>query len=99
MAKRIKFVTRATAATTLRRSGKCILMGDGPMPAALRDIVSNQAVLEAQHAPSIGSRVELHHPEGGVLIGNVVDVMRSGVRVAFNMGDRATRFALAMIKP
>lgn len=98
MAKRLRFVSRGSQALWRRRADLCVLMGESPRLAAIKDIVGNRAVLEAQPAPTIGSVVELHHPEGGVLIGRVVDMVSNGVRIAFNMGDCATRFAIAAIQ-
>lgn len=97
MAKRLRFISRGSQALRNRKADLCVLMGESPRLAALKEIAGNRAVLEAQPAPAIGSVVELHHPEGGVLTGNVVDVVRNGVRIAFNMGDRATRFAVNAI--
>jgi threonine synthase len=97
MAKRLRFISRGFQALRRRHAGMCVLMGDNPMLAAIKEIASNGAVLETSSDPAIGSAVELHHPEAGVLSARVVERLKTGVRVAFSAGDRATRFALSVM--
>jgi hypothetical protein len=97
MAKRLRFISRGSASILRRRTNICILFAGNPAQAAIKRIETNAAVIETLSAPALGARVELHHPEVGILSGNVVSVVRNTVRIAFNVSDKTTRFALTAL--
>jgi threonine synthase len=97
MAKRLRFISRGSQALRRKREGLCVLFDDAPMLVAIKEIASHGAVLETATSPAIGTAVELHHPEAGVLAAQVVERLKTGIRVAFKASDRATRFALSVI--
>jgi hypothetical protein len=67
------------------------------MPAALRDVSATGAYLETNARPALGSEVELHHPEAGVITGNVRAVSTGGIQVAFRCTEQSVALALAAI--
>ena len=75
----------------------CVLIADLPVPAALREVSATSAFLETNARPSLGSEVELHHPEAGAICGIVQAVSTSGVEIAFKCGEQSVAFALAAI--
>jgi hypothetical protein len=75
----------------------CVLIHEAPMPAALRDVSATGAYLETNARPALGSEVELHHPEAGVIMGIVRAVSTGGIQVAFRCTEQSVAFALAAI--
>jgi hypothetical protein len=75
----------------------CVLIGDFPAPAALREISATGAFLETNARPSIGADVELHHPEAGAIGGVVQSLAGDGIRIGFDCGEHSVAFALAAI--
>jgi hypothetical protein len=97
MIRRFRFLKRGARSTRQQGTGHCVMLVENPVLAKIKEIVGNGAVIETSPAPAIGSRVELHHPVGGIMVGNVVDRVKDGVRIAFNASDRVTRSALAAV--
>jgi hypothetical protein len=81
----------------LRQPGQCVMVTDRPNIAWLFGLSGNRATLETGARPAIGTRVELHHPEAGVIAANVVERLKNGVAIAFNAGDRAIAFTLSTL--
>lgn len=75
----------------------CILMADRPAPAALRDISAISAFLETNARPPLGARVELRHPEAGVIAGIVRWLAHDGISIGFESSEESVAFALAAI--
>jgi len=75
----------------------CVLIAELPVPAALRNISATSAFLETNARPALGSEVELHHPEAGVIAGIVQALSTTGVEIAFKCGEQSVAFALAAI--
>jgi hypothetical protein len=75
----------------------CVLIGDRPAPAALRDVSATGAFLETNARPALGRRVELHHPEAGAIAGTVRSLSPDGIAIGFDCGERSVAFALAAI--
>jgi hypothetical protein len=94
MAIRHQFLPRGACTTALREPRRCILMTDQPVIAVLSSIAGNKAVLTAASPIAIGSRIELHHPEAGMLRANVVDQVGECVSLAFVAGNRTLGYAL-----
>jgi hypothetical protein len=84
-------------ASRWRRRRMCVLVAGTPAPAALHEISATAAFLETNARPALGSRVELHHPEAGIIEGVVAAVSADGVRLAFPCSEKSTGFALAAI--
>lgn len=75
----------------------CVLIAELPVPAALRHVSATGAFLETNARPALGSEVELHHPEAGVIAGVVRAFSNSGVEIGFKCGEHSVAFALAAI--
>lgn len=75
----------------------CVLIGDGPAPAALREVSASGAFLETNARLPVGRSVELHHPEAGAIAGVVRAVARDGLAIDFACSERSVAFALAAI--
>lgn len=84
-------------ASRWRRRRMCVLIGDRPAPAALRDVSATGAFLETNARPALGRRVELHHPEAGAIAGTVRSLSPDGIAIGFDCGERSVAFALAAI--
>ena len=84
-------------ATRWRRRRMCILLADRPAPAAIREISALGAFLETNERPEIGARVELRHPDAGVIEGEVRMQARDGIGIVFRFDARSVAFALAAI--
>ncbi len=84
-------------ATRWRQRRMCVLVAGTAAPAAIRDISARGAFLETNRRLPLGSRVELHHPEAGIIAGEVSAAERDGIRVAFACDCRSVAFALAAI--
>ena len=84
-------------ASPWRRRRMCVLIGDFPAPAALREVSATGAFLETNVRPSIGADVELHHPEAGSIGGVVQSLAGDGIRIGFDCGEHSVAFALAAI--
>jgi hypothetical protein len=94
MAKRILLTRRGSGPLARRFPRQCILVADTPITALVRSLSSNQAIVEASSAVSIGTNVELHHAEAGMLNGKVVSASGSRLSLAFNLGNRAMECAV-----
>ena len=88
---------KAAMASRWRRRRMCILIGDRPAPAALREVSAKGAFLETNARPALGRSVELHHPEAGAIVGIVRSLAPDGVAIGFECGERSVAFALAAI--
>ena len=75
----------------------CVLIGEFPAPAALREVSATGAFLETNVRPSIGADVELPHPEAGAIGGVVQSLAGDGIRIGFDCGEHSVAFALAAI--
>ncbi len=97
MGARRRFVSATAMATRWRRRRMCVLIADTPAPAGLREVSATGAFLETNARPSIGTIVELHHPEAGAIAGTVQAIAADGIKVAFRCGEKSVAFALAAI--
>ena len=88
---------KAQMASRWRRRRMCVLIGDRPAPAALRDVSATGAFLETNARPELGRTVELHHPEAGAIAGIVRSVSPDGLSIGFDCGERSVAFAMAAI--
>ncbi|MEA3016886.1 MAG: hypothetical protein QOI38_1608 [Sphingomonadales bacterium] len=88
---------KTSMASRWRRRRMCVLIGDRPAPAALRDVSATGAFLETNARPALGRRVELHHPEAGAIAGIVRSLSPDGIAIGFDCGERSVAFALAAI--
>lgn len=84
-------------ASRWRRRQMCILIADAPAPAALRSISGAGAFLETNARPEIGRTVTLHHPEAGMIGGEVITLAHDGVGLAFDRSAAAVAFALGAV--
>lgn len=75
----------------------CILIGEAPAPAALREVSGSGAFLETNARPVLGTTVALHHPEAGSIQGRVTELAPDGVRLAFDGSEPAIAFALGAV--
>lgn len=75
----------------------CVLIGDFPAPALLREVSAKGAFLETNSRPRIGAGIELHHPEAGIITGTVHSVSADGIGIGFECGEQSVAFALAAI--
>ena len=91
------FHGRSGMASPWRRRRMCVLVAGGPAPAALREITAAAAFVETAARPRVGARVELRHPDAGVIEGRVKAVADDGLFIAFTCGERSVAFALAAI--
>jgi hypothetical protein len=91
-------IGRDTAmATRWRRRRMCVLVADGPSPAALREVSARGAFVETNARPEIGSLVELRHPEAGAIEGVVRGIAADGVQLSFTCSEASVAFAVAAI--
>jgi hypothetical protein len=88
---------KSVMATRWRRRRMCVLIADHPAPAALREVSATGAFLETNVRPSLGSTIELHHPEAGAIFGRVRSLADDGIGIRFDYGERSVAFALAAI--
>lgn len=89
--------TRSGMASRWRRRRMCVLIGEAPAPAALREITARGALVETNARPRLGDAIALRHPEAGTIRGSVTSVGDSGVAIAFDYGEASVAFALAAI--
>lgn len=75
----------------------CVLIADAPAPAGLRDVSATGAFLETNARPSVGTLIELHHPEAGAIAGVVQAVAEDGIRIGFACSEQSVAFALSAI--
>jgi|GEM_PF-508440 len=80
-----------------RQRRMCLLLGDAPAPAAIRDVSARGAFLETNQRPPLGSRIDLRHPVAGSIGGEVSALASDGIAVSFALDARAVAFALAAI--
>ena len=88
---------RGAMASPWRRRRMCVLIGDSPAPAALREVSARGAFLETNARPELGREVELRHPEAGSILGTVRSLADDGVQLSFACSERSVAFALAAI--
>ena len=74
-----------------------MLIADAPAPAGLREVSATGAFLETNARPSVGTLIELHHPEAGAIAGTVQSVAADGIRIGFPCSEQSVAFALAAI--
>lgn len=84
-------------ATPWRKRRLCLLVAEGPAPAALREISGKGAFLETNARPRLGANVRFVHPEAGTIDARVSALACDGIRLAFAADNRAVAFALAAI--
>ncbi|HEX4736790.1 MAG TPA: hypothetical protein VH331_04425 [Allosphingosinicella sp.] len=92
-----KIGDKTRMASRWRRRRMCVLVAGTPAPAALRDISASAAFLETNARPALGSRVQLQHPEAGIITGIVSALSPDGVHLAFDRSEQSAAFALAAI--
>jgi len=97
MGARRRFISATAMASRWRRRRMCVLIHESPVPAALRDVCATGAYLETNARPTLGSEVELHHPEAGVITGIVRSISTGGIQIAFRCTEQSVAFALAAI--
>jgi hypothetical protein len=88
------FTPRGSGPLIRRNPRDCILMATRPIAAALQSVRGNRAILDIMTPIAVGTRVELLHPEAGIIPANVVSTIGSRVALAFNGGNRGFSFAL-----
>jgi hypothetical protein len=93
----IRIGRKPAMASRWRRRRMCVLIGDVPSPAGLRDISARGAFVETRIRPAIGTEVELRHPEAGAIAATVQGLTADGVRLSFACGEASVAFALAAI--
>lgn len=84
-------------ATRWRRRRMCVLVCERPFPASLRHVSANGAFIETNARPVIGGRVELLHPDAGVIAANVQSHGLDGIELRFDGSAPAAAFALTAI--
>jgi hypothetical protein len=84
-------------ASRWRRRRMCVIVAEGAAPAALREICATGAFVETSIRPTVGSRVELRHPDAGAIGARVTAVTEAGLALAFSFGDESVAFALAAV--
>ena len=84
-------------ASRWRRRRMCMLLADGPAPAALRDVSALGAFLETNARPPLGVEIELHHPDAGAIRARVRSIAEDGIGIGFDFGERSVAFALAAV--
>ena len=89
--------SRSGMASPWRRRRMCLLVGDRPAPAALREVTAAGAILDTHADLRLGDRVELRHPDAGVIRAEIRAVTREGVGIRFDFGEASVAFALAAI--
>ena len=89
--------SRFGMASPWRRRRMCLLVGDMPAPAALREVSAAGAFLETHAELRLGARVELRHPEAGAIHAEVRSITAEGVGIRFDFGEASVAFALAAI--
>ncbi len=82
-------------ASRWRRRRMCLLIADGPAPAALTSVSACAASLETHVRPEIGTCVRLQHPEAGAIEGEVIALGANGLTLGFALSERSVAFALA----
>lgn len=97
MGARRRFISASAMASRWRQRRMCVLIAELPAPAALRDVTATGAFLETNARPSLGTDVELHHPEAGAIAGVVESVSGDGIRIGFHCSEQSVAFALAAI--
>ncbi len=97
MKARRRIIGTSAMASRWRRRRMCVLIADSPCPAGLRDVSASGAFLETNARPSVGTEVELHHPEAGAIAGIVRAVAVDGIEIGFSCSERSVAFALAAI--
>ena len=88
---------RTGMASRWRRRRMCVLIGEAPAPAALREVTARGAFVETNARPRLGDEIALQHPEAGTIRGRVTSVGDSGVAIGFDFGEDSVAFALAAI--
>ena len=84
-------------ATPWRKRRLCLLMGETPSPAALREISARGAFLETNARPPLDACVDFLHPEAGTIAARVTAVSNDGIRITFAADRKAVAFAPAAI--
>ncbi len=97
-----QFSPKAAMASPWRRQSLCVLIdtqapAPRPCPATLREVSGAGAAIGTLARPPIGHVVELHHPEAGMIRGEIVGFEAEGLRIAFDRSGVAVSFALAAI--
>ena len=91
----VHFTGRTGMASRWRRRRMCVLIAEGPAPAALANISATGALIETNARPAIGASVRLQHPEAGAIQGRVTAITEHGLTLAFDLCERSVAFALA----
>ncbi len=89
---------RASGPLKRRFPRQCILIASTPISAMLRTMHQNQAILEASNSLVVGDKVELHHAEAGMVVGQVVNAVGKRITLAFNLGNRTSNYALNALR-
>ena len=88
---------RRSMTSAWRQRRMCLLLGEAPAPAAIRDISARGAFLETNQRPPLGSRIALSHPVAGTIDAEVSALAADGIAIAFLVTGRSVAFALAAI--
>ena len=97
MSARRRYTTESGVAWRWRRRRMCILLGEAPIPASVRQISANGAFLETNARPGIGNRVELLLPDAGQITATVESHGHEGIGIRFDGSAPAAAFALTAI--
>ena len=92
-----KIGSKGAMASRWRRRRMCVLIADHPAPAALRQVSATGAYVETNVRPTVGNKVELHHPDAGAIDAVVRAVAEDGIELSFDCGERSVAFAMAAI--
>jgi hypothetical protein len=94
----IRHFPASPPAKRCRGDRRCTLRAHGgDIAVVLRNVSAAGAFVETGDAVPVGSRVLLVHPEAGPIEARVTRVADDGAALAFNVGVRASTFALAAI--
>lgn len=97
MAARRDFSPPTAMVSRWRRRRMCVLVNDGAVPAALRDISGAGAFVETNARPSPGTMVRLYHPDAGTIAAEVSAIAADGILLRFDRSREAVTFALVAI--
>ncbi len=88
------FIPRGSKEVRRAHPRQCVVLADNPVMAMLSSIKGNMAVIESTAKLAVGTAIEIHHPEAGMIPANVVGAVGSRMSIAFNAGNRRLSFAI-----
>ncbi len=88
------FIPRGSKVVRHSHPRQCVVLADNPVMAKLSSIKGNMAVIESSAQIAVGTAIEIHHPEAGMIPANVVGAAGSRISIAFNAGNRRLSYAV-----